>query len=273
MDQTNTNIIKPQKRFGQNFLFNTNVLQRIAEICMDNDDLRDPSGVIIEIGPGKGYLTKYLVASSVNVISIEIDSQFSHILDELKHANNNYDWMLADALKMDWRTMMAAKSIKTVVGNLPYNIATRIILDICRASMSRCLFVIQEEVGQRITASISTKEYSSLSVLIQAFFDVRLHMRIAPGNFHPKPTVQSRLIELNLHTNTNRHPTEYHEYFDTLSKILHDAFLHRRKNLGHAFLKKYPEFIDIIDPRMRAENIDVNTYKKMAQMKIDHAIL
>lgn len=269
MDQINTNIIKPQKRFGQNFLFNTNVLQRISEICIDNDDLRDPSSVIVEIGPGKGYLTKYLVASSINVISIEIDSQFSNILNELKHANINYDWMLADALKMDWRVMMAAKSIKTVVGNLPYNIATRIILDICRASMHRCLFVIQEEVAHRIAASISTKEYSSLSVLIQAFFDVRLHMRIGPGNFYPQPSVNSRLIELNLRRDVNQSLTEYHKYFDTLSRILHDAFLHRRKTLGHTFLKKYPEFTHMIDSRMRAENIDVNTYKQMAQMKID----
>lgn len=247
-------VIKAKKCFGQNFLFNTNILQKIANLC--------GHGPVVEIGPGKGYLTKFLLNQCSEVLSIEIDTQFTELLNNLKKRNNHFNWILQDALQVNWSQYASY----TIVGNLPYNIATKIILDLCKARAPRCLFVIQEEVAQRIGAMHSTKEYSSLSVMIQAFYDVKLHFIIGPNNFSPAPKVKSRLIELSIKE------TSQHVDFQTLSTVVRHAFIHRRKTIGAYFLKQYPQFIQHLDKQLRPENLSVEVYKNLARCILDEAL-
>ena len=238
-------MILPDKRFGQNFLFNTNVLKGIADLA---------SGDVIEIGPGKGYLTKFLLETCNHVFGIEIDIRFAQYLDALKEKYRTFDWILADVLQLDWLLLLKNRLI---VGNLPYNIATRIMLDLSKARAKQCLFVIQEEVAQKVCASISTRQYGALSVLMQACYQVRMHKYIKAENFHPIPKVRSRLIELKLKSDDID--------LDNLSILLKASFLSKRKKIKNTLLQQYPKYEGLIDGNLRAEDIPVDVYVNLSK--------
>lgn len=216
-----------RKRFGQHFLTDPRILSRIA------DSLSIAEGdTVVEIGPGRGSLTAELlkrVGTAGRLVAIEIDRDLSAML-RIQHADNRaFTVVEGDFLATDLTVQVKRPFL--LAGNIPYNITTPILfraLEHPRAE--RMVFLVQLEVGQRLSAKPGTKEYGALSVNAQAFADIELVFRIPAGAFVPPPKVESAVIRLVPRTTTEVAP-ELEGKYRTLVKAL---FSHRRKQMLRA---------------------------------------
>ena len=210
--------LSARKKYGQNFLCDEHVLQRIV----DTADL-DEHSIVLEIGPGIGCLTKALAAVAKKVIAIEIDNGLEPLLAETLGDLVNVVLIFGDALKLDLGALLrsegkaedttrydaiddGSQSYDTlspvvnyaVVANLPYYITTPLLLACLQLQPAprRLVFLVQQEVATRLTASCGSKLYGSLSVYAQAFAEVRSIARVAPTSFYPAPEVTSTIVSL-----------------------------------------------------------------------------
>jgi 16S rRNA (adenine1518-N6/adenine1519-N6)-dimethyltransferase len=177
-----------RQKLGQHFLSSAKVLERIATVvCGDGVPL------CIEIGPGKGALTRYLLERSRQVIAIELDPELAQCLRDWNEPR--LDVVEANALDADWPVWEGG----VLVGNLPYYIATAIISKYVRGnrSLKPAVFLIQKEVAARITAVPGTREYGYFSVECQLLATVEYLFTVPPGAFRPPPKVDSAVIRLN----------------------------------------------------------------------------
>lgn len=236
-----------KKSLGQNFLHDPNVLGYISSLCSDK---------VLEIGAGQGALTRYLVKKCHKVVAIEIDHCCSASLNQIRSEYNNFEWHLLSALKFDWQQV--PNNLTTIVGNLPYNIATRIVLDICRYKKMHCVFMVQEELAKRMIATVSTSFYCALSVIIQTYYKIKIHKKIPPQCFYPSPKVWSRIIELQ--------PKQTDIEFSRLSHVLDVAFVCRRKMIRNTILSRYPSLGLLLKATDRAQDISMDFYHRVASM-------
>jgi 16S rRNA (adenine1518-N6/adenine1519-N6)-dimethyltransferase len=177
------------RRLGQHFLARRSVLERIASAAC-----RFPDRPLVEIGPGKGALTEYLVEKAIHVHAIEVDQVLVHYLQEKFRGNSRFSIQHADILKADisrWGPIQVA-------GNLPYYIASPIIERVLSlgSDLLHAVFLIQKEVAERIVASPGSRDYGFLSVQVQVYAEPKYLFTVPPDAFRPPPQVDSAVIEL-----------------------------------------------------------------------------
>ncbi|MEO1784260.1 16S rRNA (adenine(1518)-N(6)/adenine(1519)-N(6))-dimethyltransferase RsmA [Thermodesulfobium sp. 4217-1] len=248
--------LAPLKRYGQNFLVDQNVSKKIIESAMIEED-----DFVIEIGPGKGALTTYLLRIPNDYLGIEVDRGLFELLSEdyekdLTLANKNI--LLSDALRTDFGFI--DKRVN-VIANLPYNIASLIIVKMIKENirLKGMTLMIQKEMAQRLFAPPGIKDYGRLSVLIQNLFDGRVLFEVSEGCFYPKPKVKSVVIKL---TPKN----DFYEkkpYCEDFENFLRRIFSQPRKILKNVLSEEYIRvFSEIYSDLLqkRPGQIDPETY-------------
>ena len=260
----NSYTILPKRSLGQNFLIDSNILKKIANI---NGSLK--SEIVLEIGPGPGSLTRELLETKAKkIIVVEKDSRCIKILQELKKIDpKRLEILNKDILKFNGENITNKKIY--VIGNLPFNIATKIITNYLLTDnwppfFSSLTLMLQKEVAERIVARPNTKTYGRLSVICQWRCEIKKLLEIKASVFFPRPKVDSILLKFiprkNNFINTN---------FKVLEKVVFLAFNQRRKMI-HSSLKKVDiNIINIlkdlkIDCHQRAENLTINDYCKIS---------
>ncbi len=242
---------KARKRFGQNFLVDTKVVDRIvATIAPKTDDN------LLEIGPGQGAMTLPLLEKLNQLHVIEIDRDLIGLLESL--GKNNLTIHQGDAMKFDLSTLPTPIR---VVGNLPYNISSPILFHLLqnRAMVQDMTFMLQKEVVERIVATHGNKTYGRLSVMMQAFFEVELIFVVPPESFDPAPKVDSAIVYLK--------PLSQPLINDTtvLEKVVKAAFAQRRKTLRNCLKSLLTQEQTSIDLSQRAEMLSVADFIKLTQ--------
>ena len=185
----------PSKRFGQNFLTDQRVINRIIEA------LRPVAGeTILEIGPGRGALTASLLETVGSLVAIEFDRNLIPVLTETFAGHKNFKLIQSDALVTDICDVIRPAKRARVVANLPYNIATAILQKLIeqRSCLSEMVLMLQKEVVERITAIPGSADRGYLSVFVQAYCETEKLFDVAPGSFRPAPKVWSSVIKLKL---------------------------------------------------------------------------
>lgn len=213
------------KKYGQNFLINDNVLKTIA------NTLKDQFKNVIEIGPGLGSLTRYLVTTYDKVLAFEIDPKMVEILDDTIK-EENFRVVEKDILKVnieqEINNYFDNKEI-CLIANLPYYITTPIMLKVLEEapSIKSMVIMIQKEVAERFLGKPNTKDYNSLSVLIQTYMDVSKVIEVSKNSFYPSPEVTSTVIKLTRKEKTN-YQIDNEELFLKVNRLM---FKQRRKTI------------------------------------------
>lgn len=250
---------RARKRFGQNFLQDTLIINRIlAAIAPEKTDN------LIEIGPGLGALTRPLINAVDKLSAVEIDDDLQQYLqDSLPNAKEKLNLIHADALTVDYQKF--GENLR-IVGNLPYNISTPLLINFLQnANVIKDMhFMLQHEVVARITAEPGSKTYGRLSVMVQYYYDATYLFKVPPTSFNPQPKVDSAIVRL-----TPLKPNPYPELpFAKLEKVVAKAFSMRRKTLSNnlkPFISR-EELISLdIDPQQRPEQISVADFTKIVQ--------
>ncbi|MBC8029665.1 MAG: 16S rRNA (adenine(1518)-N(6)/adenine(1519)-N(6))-dimethyltransferase RsmA [Pyrinomonadaceae bacterium] len=215
---------RPSKRFGQNFLTDRRVIQRIVEAL-------DPTGdeTILEIGPGRGALTAPLLEKAGRLVAIEFDRNLIPLLIDTFSHKKNFTLVEGDALVTDVCTAIHPAKRARLVANLPYNIGTAILQRLIeqRQCVSEMVLMLQKEVGERITAGPGSAERGYLSVFVQAYCETEKLFDVAPHAFRPAPKVWSSVLRLKLR---ERVAAEVRDE-KLLWKIVSAGFAQRRKTI------------------------------------------
>ncbi len=216
-----------QKKFGQNFLIDPHVLDKIiaaAEITEED--------FVLEIGPGIGTLTQYLAGAAREVVAVEIDRSLMPILEETLAAYDNVSVINEDVLKLDLAALVQERNggqpVK-VVANLPYYITTPIIMSLFESGvpLASVTVMVQKEVAQRMQAAPGTKDYGALSLAVQYFAEPYIAANVPPNCFMPRPNVGSAVIRL---TRYPRPPVEVKDE-KLMFALIRASFNQRRKTL------------------------------------------
>lgn len=218
-----------QKKYGQNFLIDTHVLEKIiAESGVTGDDF------VLEIGPGIGTMTQYLCETARAVAAVEIDPKLIPILAETLAAYDNAEIINADILKVDVSRLAAEKNggkpIK-VVANLPYYITTPIIMGLFEsgAPVDSITIMVQKEVAERMQSGPGTKDYGALSLAVQYYAKPELVANVPPNCFMPRPKVGSAVVRLTRH----KEPPVQVRDEKLLFSVIRASFNQRRKTLAN----------------------------------------
>lgn len=255
--------LRAEKKLGQNFILDANITNKIARAA---GDLRGVT--VFEIGPGPGGLTRSLLtAGAEKVIAIEYDPRAVAALRELEEAAaGRLQIVQADALETDLRTL-APDTRRAVVANLPYNIATPLLVGWLKqiredeSAFSFLLLMFQKEVAQRLTAPPGGKDYGRLSVIAQWLCDVSKVFDLPPSVFVPPPKVTSSIVHFAPRALLPDAPP-----FAAVEKITAAAFGQRRKMIRSS-LKDYRAVIDAlgIDETLRAEQLGIADFIRIAR--------
>lgn len=216
-----------QKKYGQNFLVDSHVLERIvAAADITKEDC------VLEIGPGIGTMTQYLAESAREVIAVEIDKNLIPVLEDTLSAYDNVTILEEDILKVDICRIVEEKNgekpIK-VVANLPYYITTPIVMGLFESHvpLESITIMVQKEVADRMQVGPGTKDYGALSLAVQYYARPEIVMQVSPSCFIPKPNVGSSVIRLTRH----REPSVQVKDETFMFSIIRAAFNQRRKTL------------------------------------------
>ena len=219
-----------QKKFGQNFLIDAHVLQKIiAGAGVTKEDM------VVEIGPGIGTMTQYLAEAAGTVVAVEIDKNLLPILEETLADYDNVTVINEDILKLDIQKLVdernGGKPIK-VVANLPYYITTPIIMGLFESHvpLENMTVMVQKEVAARMRSGPGTKDYGALSLAVQYYADPYVVANVPCNCFMPRPNVDSAVIRLTKHEK----PPVYVEDETLMFKMIRAAFNQRRKTLVNA---------------------------------------
>jgi 16S rRNA (adenine1518-N6/adenine1519-N6)-dimethyltransferase len=249
-------LVRAKKFLGQHFLNDQNIAQRIVESLAP-----DPNSNVLEIGPGTGVLTKFLVANKgLNLKVIEID------WDSVAHLKKHYPTLQiieGDFLKLDLLSIFD-KSF-SIIGNFPYNISSQIFFKVLeqREQVNGVVCMLQKEVADRIASPPGNKTYGILSVLLQAFYDIEYLFKVPPGVFIPPPKVMSAVIRLK--RNQRQHlDCDEAQFF----KVVKQGFNNRRKTLRNALknLNLATEFSALPIFNQRAEQLSVEEFVYITQL-------
>ncbi|MDA9635507.1 16S rRNA (adenine(1518)-N(6)/adenine(1519)-N(6))-dimethyltransferase RsmA [Nitrosomonadales bacterium] len=247
--------MKAKKKFGQNFLTDRYFISKIInEINTKEDDH------ILEIGPGKGAITEPILKKINHISVVEIDPDMIKIL---KHKVNtkNISILAEDVLNIDNEFFV---KFNKIIGNLPYYIATEIILKLTKiySSSFELYFMVQKEVAERITAKPSNKTFGRLSVILQYYFDTELLFEIPPEAFSPQPKITSAFIRLVRKKRVS--PKVINK--DSFEKIVKVAFSQKRKTIKNNFKNILfdKDFFNLeISPKIRSEALTIDQFIKL----------
>lgn len=216
-----------QKKYGQNFLIDTNILHKIVEAAQITKE-----DCVLEIGPGIGTMTQHLAEAAGRVIAVEIDKELIPILEETLAPYGNITLLHADILKVDLQKLSEEQGIDRpfkVVANLPYYITTPIIMELFESHvpLESITVMVQSEVADRMQVGPGTKDYGALSLAVQYFAKPEVMVRVPASCFMPRPNVDSTVIRLTRHDNP---PVEVEDEA-YLFAIVRASFNQRRKTL------------------------------------------
>lgn len=218
-----------QKKFGQNFLIDTHVLEKITRAAgVTKDDM------VVEIGPGIGTLTQYLCEAAREVVAVEIDKKLIPILKDTLSPYENVSIINEDVLKVDLNKLVQEKNggrpIK-VVANLPYYITTPIIMGLLEAHVpvDNITVMVQKEVADRMQSGPGSKDYGALSLAVQYYAEPYIAANVPPNCFMPRPNVGSAVIRLSLH---KENPVKLKDE-RLMFKLIRASFNQRRKTLAN----------------------------------------
>lgn len=261
-----------QKKFGQNFLIDTHVLDKIISSAkITKDDF------VLEIGPGIGTMTQYLACAARQVVAVEIDKALIPILEDTLQAYDNVTVINDDVLKVDIPKLAKEyndnKPIK-VVANLPYYITTPIMMHILESDLAvdEMVVMMQREVADRISAKPGTKAYGSLSIAVQYYMEASTAFIVPKTVFVPQPNVDSAILRLVRRETPAVEVTNEAEFF----KLTKAAFNMRRKTLWNNLLSSYGKdeltktWLETsleqaeIDPKRRGETLSLEEFARLS---------
>lgn len=249
----------PLKRFGQNYLKDENILNKIVRTI--DPQLED---YILEIGPGTGSLTKKIIEKTEHFIAVEIDRR---MIDQLKEKFPGINLISDDFMNIDLKKIAndSDHSLR-IIGNIPYNLTSPILFKLLenRNILLDAVFMVQLEVAQRINAKIGTKDYGILAVILNQFADVQLCFKVSPNVFYPKPKVYSAVIKI-VFKETGMNDRSAQIFIKTVKA----AFGKRRKTLRNSLKSSIFENIDFtncgIDLSLRAEQLSNTDFIKLSE--------
>lgn len=252
---------RPRKRFGQNFLNDPEVVDRIIRSIAPRAEDK-----LIEIGPGMGALTKPLLNACPRLQVIEIDRDLIPGLLAQFAKYRDFNIHRQDALTFDFSTMASQRDIR-IVGNLPYNISTAMIFHLLSFQnlIQDMHFMLQREVVERLTAKPGNKKYGRLSVMVQYYCQVGYLFDVPPECFIPEPKVNSAIVRL-IPYQRLPYPADDYEH---LKQLVATVFQQRRKTLGNSLkpllgkglVKKLP-----VDLTLRSENLSIKDYVALSNI-------
>ncbi len=260
----------PKKRFGQHFLRDTGVLERIIRWIQP-----EPGDLFLEIGAGDGALSALLAPKATHLLAIEVDMDCIPLLEKALAPHGSATIAAGDILKLDLPGLVTPHLQRDlrlrIAGNLPYNIATAIIEKLLHSGLpiQDMFFMVQLEVAQRIGAKPDSRQYGYLSVHCQHHSDIQMGFKVSPACFVPRPQVSSAMICFRPKPDSPDPALE--SSFEALVKA---AFSHRRKTLENS-LRRNPEFGEIADELLdkagisksrRAEQLSVQEYEHLAEV-------
>ncbi len=258
-----------QKRFGQNFLIDENIIRKIIDASeITNEDL------VIEIGPGIGTLTQYIAERAGEVVAIEIDKALIPVLEETLKDWPNVTIINQDILKIDLRKLITDRNKgqpAKIIANLPYYITTPIIMKVLEEQIpvSSMIFMMQKEVAERIEAAPGTKEYGALSLAVNYYSEISHVSEVPPNCFIPRPNVSSRVICMKKYEK----PPVRAENEELLFRLIRASFNQRRKTFANSvrnalsYDREKTEEILVqmgLPPNIRGEALTLNQFTQIA---------
>jgi 16S rRNA (adenine1518-N6/adenine1519-N6)-dimethyltransferase len=252
---------RARKRFGQNFLADAGIIQRIVDAIAPR-----PGQLILEIGPGQAALTEPLADSGAELQLLEIDRDLAAALVRRFHDAENVSVHVGDALKMDFSEMTAGRRFR-LVGNLPYNISTPLLFHVLRWEnrIEDMHFMLQQEVVNRMAAAPGSKAWGRLSIMCQYHCAVTALFTVPPEAFRPAPKVQSAVVRLVPHAK----PPVRIDDMPRFERLVAQAFSMRRKTLRNS-LRGLLDAETIatagIDPGARPETLSLEQFARLAEL-------
>ncbi|GMR16612.1 MAG: 16S rRNA (adenine(1518)-N(6)/adenine(1519)-N(6)) -dimethyltransferase RsmA [Gammaproteobacteria bacterium] len=251
---------KARKRFGQNFLHDKMVIQRIVNSINPRQ-----GDHIVEIGPGEGALTELVLDKIGEMDVVELDRDLIPLLKIRFVIEDGLTIHQADALKFDFCQLQQSEKKLRIIGNLPYNISTPLLFHLF--DNSHCIqdmhFMLQKEVVDRIVAKPGDSAYGRLGIMLQYYCRAEYVFTVKPGAFKPAPKVDSAIVRLIPH---DKPPVEIND-FNEFSKLVNFSFTQRRKTLRNILKGKLDvEQIEAlgIEPTIRPERLSLQDFTKLA---------
>lgn len=241
---------KFKKKYGQNFISDENLINKIVNSAEINNE-----SLVIEIGPGMGALTTKILDKCKQGIIYEIDTELKEYLEQKLNKYDNYELLFEDFLNTNVEEVLKKYKYKEIliVANLPYYITTPIIKKIIEDGIlaDKIVIMIQKEVADRFSAKVNTKDYSSLTVFLNYYYDIKKLFNVSKNMFYPKPEVDSSVILM-----CKRKEKEYIKDINIFNKLVKDSFKYKRKNLRNNLKEYNLEKIDFI---LKKHNLSLNS--------------
>lgn len=255
--------LEASRALGQNFVVDPNTVRRIARLAGVG-----PGDHVVEIGAGLGSLTLALTETGAEVTAVEMDRHLVPVLDEVL-ADTDVRLVTGDAMQLDWDEILGADRHFTLVANLPYNIATPLVLDLLAGvpAITRMLIMVQKEAGQRLAATPGTAAWGIPSVKIGLRARARIVGLVGPDVFLPRPRVDSALVEI-IRSEEPAVDTD----LDVLTSLVEQAFNRRRKMLRRSLADAVPPAAferSGIDPAARPEQLTVEDWGRLTEAVLD----
>ncbi len=229
-------------RLGQHFLIRDSVLEKIARAACPSEQ-----PLVVEIGPGKGALTRHLLEHAGRVIAIEVDPYLVHYLRQKFRDQPKLTIVESDVLKTD----LAQWGPAVIAGNLPYYITSPILERVFSSAWTRGVFLVQKEVAERLSTGPGSRDYGYLSVVAQLRAAVELLFSVPPQAFSPPPKVDSAVVRLT--PRSEPLVTETEEFLKFVALCFHS----KRKNLRNNLRAQYPAIDTLAEAGLRAEQLGV----------------
>ena len=262
-----------KKSFGQNFLTDTNILQKIVDTAEIDKNVN-----VIEIGPGIGALTEFLAENAAEVMAFEIDERLVPILEDTLRDHDNVKVINEDVLKADLQTRVKEFENQDlpikVVANLPYYITTPILMHLIESKIPFAEFVVmmQKEVADRISAEPNTKAYGSLSIAVQYYMTAKVAFVVPRTVFVPAPNVDSAILKMT----RRKQPLVEVKDEDFFFRVSKASFVHRRKTLWNNLTSHFGKSEEVknkleqalenaaIKPSIRGEALSISDFARLS---------
>ena len=251
--------IKFKKRLGQNFLNNINIVKKIVDVVSDKRD-----SLVIEVGPGGGILTTELASNFSNVLCYEIDNSLEEELNSRIGKFDNVEVIYQDFLKCDLKKDIEKYNFNHLffISNVPYYITSPIIMRIIESTImfDKIVLMVQKEVGERYSSVPGNREYGSISVILQYFYDIKKEFIVSKNNFVPIPKVDSVVISLSPRKIDNKVND-----IDKFINVVHDSFQFKRKTIRNN-LKNYD--LDLITNILYRYGFNLNSRAEVLPLDV-----